>query len=73
MITIVGCALSAPDRSSPRGYSRMFFGYSLINLFFFIVGASPYVFHAVDLYQHISILVEYMHLSNLIFLISPSS
>jgi hypothetical protein len=33
---IVGCALSAPDGSSPRGYSRIFLGVDSKNDFFFI-------------------------------------
>jgi hypothetical protein len=33
---IIGCALSAPDGSSPRGYSRMLSGIDSKNEFFFL-------------------------------------
>jgi hypothetical protein len=33
---IVGCALSAPDGSSPRGYSQIFSGTDSKNEFFFL-------------------------------------
>jgi hypothetical protein len=39
----IGCATSAPDGSSPRGYSQFFlFGYRLKNISSFAILVSPY-------------------------------
>jgi hypothetical protein len=40
---IVGCALSAPDGSSPRGYSRIFSGIDSKNEFFFLDSSIPFM------------------------------
>jgi hypothetical protein len=41
----IGCALSAPDGSSPRGYSREIFpGYRLKGYEFFLIHSSPFLF-----------------------------
>jgi hypothetical protein len=44
---IVGCALSAPGGSSPRGYSRIFLGIDSKNEFFFLDSSVSFitVFH----------------------------
>ena len=40
---IVGCAASAPDSSSPRGYSRIFLGIDLKNEFFFFDSSISFI------------------------------
>jgi hypothetical protein len=44
---IVGCALSAPDGSSPRGHSRIYSGIDSKNEFFFFDPSVPFssIFH----------------------------
>jgi hypothetical protein len=49
---IIGCALSAPDGSSPRGYSRIFSGINSKNEFFFLDSSVSFMLVFIDFLGH---------------------
>jgi hypothetical protein len=49
---IAGCALSAPDGSSPRGYSRIFLGIDSKNEFFFLDSSVSFMSVFIDFLGH---------------------
>jgi hypothetical protein len=49
---IVGCVLSAPDSSSPRGYSRIFSGIDLKNEFSSLIPLYHFLQFFVDFLGH---------------------
>jgi hypothetical protein len=49
---IIGCTLSAPDGSSPRGYSRIFSGIDLKNDLFFLGSSIPFMSFFFDFLGH---------------------